>query len=153
MSVELTHERTPRVWRPRTRSVALDSMLTEIKNTTTVEEVVVPRYRAKCCIAKLQDRHTDVSLPPPQGRFGHTRFFTVGKVKEFGCSLSQRKISPAYQPFLFAGPSAVGFVARVNNSGATRRGSFSASARLENALNSLGASSGPVQLLDKRGGS
>ena len=38
----------------------------EMKNLTMVEEMLVARCRAKCCIVKLQDHRTDVSLPSSQ---------------------------------------------------------------------------------------
>jgi hypothetical protein len=44
----------------------LGSVLLEMKNMTMVEEMLVARCRAKCCIVKLQDNRTGISLPSSQ---------------------------------------------------------------------------------------
>ena len=44
----------------------LGSVPPEMKNMTMVEEMLVTRCRAKCCIVKLQDHRTNVSLPSSQ---------------------------------------------------------------------------------------
>ena len=47
----------------------LGSVPPEMKNMTMVEEMLVARCRAKCCIVKLQDHRADVSLPSSQRGF------------------------------------------------------------------------------------
>ena len=44
----------------------LGSVPPDMKNMTMVEEMLVARCRAKCCIVKLQDHRTNVSLPSSQ---------------------------------------------------------------------------------------
>jgi len=44
----------------------LGSVPPEMKNMTMVEEMLVARCRAKCCIVKLQDHRANVSLPSAQ---------------------------------------------------------------------------------------
>ena len=47
----------------------LGSIPSEMKNMTMVEEMLISRCRAKCCIVKLQDHRADVSLPSSQRGF------------------------------------------------------------------------------------
>jgi len=44
----------------------LGSIPPEMKNMTMVEEMLIARCRAKCCIVKLQDNRGNVALPSSQ---------------------------------------------------------------------------------------